>query len=44
MVLRSGEVLHGGAKGFGGKEANVDLQAVAQVEADFIIAAGDDVH
>ncbi len=44
MSFRSGEVLHGGAEGFGRKQAHVDLQAAAQVEADLVVAADDDVH
>ena len=44
MGLRSGEVLHGGAERFGRQQADVDLHAAAQVEADFVVAAGDDVH
>ena len=44
MGLRSGEVLHGRAEGFGRKKAHVDLHAAAQTKADFIFAAGDDFH
>src|SRR5579863_7870545 len=44
MGLAAGEVLHGGAEGIGGEKANVDLHASAHAKADFIFAAGDDVH
>ena len=42
--LRSGEVLHGRAERFRRQQAHVDLHAAAQVEADLVVAAGDDVH
>ena len=44
MCLRSGEVLHGRTKRLRRKEAHIDLHAAANVEADFVVAAGDDVH
>src|SRR5207302_6903670 len=37
-------VLHGGAEGFRGEQTYVDLHAVAQVEADLVVAASDYVH
>ncbi len=42
--FRSGEVLHGGAEGFGRQKAHVHLHAAAQTKADFVFAAGDDFH
>ena len=44
MGLRSGEVLHGRAERLRRQQAHVDLHAAAQVEADLVVAAGDDVH
>ncbi len=44
VSLGSGEVLHGRAEGFRRKQTNINLQAVAQVKADLVVAAGDDVH
>ena len=44
MGFAAGEVLHGGAEGIGGKQADVDLHAAAHAKADFVFAAGDDVH
>ena len=44
MGFRSSEVLHGSAERFRGKQAHVDLHAVAHVEADLIVAAGDHIH
>ena len=40
--LGAGEVLQRGAVGFGGQQAHVDLQAVAEIEADLVFALGDD--
>src|SRR5579864_1925968 len=42
--LGASEVLHGGAEGVGRKQANVDLHAPTQVEADLVVATGDYVH
>ena len=42
--LRAGEILHGGAEGFGRQEAHVHLHAAAHAKADFVFAAGDDFH
>src|SRR5215475_5553296 len=42
--LRSGEVLHGGAEGFGWKQSHVYLHAVAQMKTDLVISARDDIH
>ena len=42
--LGAGEILHGGAEGFGRQKAHIHLHAAAQAKADFIFAAGDDFH
>ena len=42
--FRAGEILHGGAEGFGRQKAHVHLHAAAQTKADFVLAAGDDFH
>ncbi len=39
--LGAGEVLQGGAVAGAGEQANVDLEVVAQGEADFVLAAGE---
>ena len=42
--LGAGEILHGGAEGFRRQQAHVHLHAAAQTKADFVFAAGDDLH
>ncbi len=42
--FRAGEILHGGAEGFGRQKAHIHLHAAAHPKADFIVAAGDDFH
>ena len=41
--LRAGEVLEGCAVAAAGKEADVDLEIVAEGEADFVLALGDEL-
>ena len=42
-ILRAGEVLQGGSVAGAGKEADVDLEIVAQGEADFVLAFGEEL-
>src|SRR5206468_2766603 len=44
VVLGAGEVLHSCAERVGGEEANVNLHSAAHAEADFVVAAGNDLH
>src|SRR6185312_2830628 len=42
--LGAGEVLEGGSVGGLGQESDIDLQTIAEVEADLVLALGDEVH
>src|SRR5450631_3516983 len=44
MRLGSGEILHGRSERIWGQQANIHLHSAAEPEADFVFAAGDDLH